>query len=329
MFKALVLKKQDDANASVSVEDLNISDLPEGDVLIKVSFSTLNYKDALAITSSSPIIKNYPMVPGIDFAGEVEESNNDSFKTGDKVILNGFGVGEKHWGGMAQKARVKGSWLVKLPEQISLKQAMAIGTAGYTAMLCVIALEKNGMHPEKGEVLVTGATGGVGSIAITLLNKLGYQVCASSGRSEYHDYIKSLGAQRIINRSELSEKGRPLGKEIWAGAIDSVGSHTLANICASTKYGGIIAACGLAQGFDFPATVMPFILRGVTLVGVDSVYHSIEGRTEAWKRLTDDLNFEHLEKMIKTITFRDVEQTARNMLENKTHGRIVLDVNSY
>ena len=329
MFKALVLKKQDDANASVSVEDLNISDLPEGDVLIKVSFSTLNYKDALAITSSSPIIKNYPMVPGIDFAGEVEESNNDSFKTGDKVILNGFGVGEKHWGGMAQKARVKGSWLVKLPEQISLKQAMAIGTAGYTAMLCVIALEKNGMHPEKGEVLVTGATGGVGSIAITLLNKLGYQVCASSGRSEYHDYIKSLGAQRIINRSELSEKGRPLGKEIWAGAIDSLGSHTLANICASTKYGGIIAACGLAQGFDFPATVMPFILRGVTLVGVDSVYHSIEGRTEAWKRLTDDLNFEHLEKMIKTITFRDIEQTARNMLENKTHGRIVLDVNSY
>ena len=329
MFKALVLKKQDDAKASVSVEDLNISDLPEGDVLVKVSFSTLNYKDALAITSSSPIIKNYPMVPGIDFAGEVEESNNDSFKTGDKVILNGFGVGEKHWGGMAQKARVKGSWLVKLPEQISLKQAMAIGTAGYTAMLCVIALEKNGMHPEKGEVLVTGATGGVGSVAITLLNNLGYQVCASSGRSEYHDYIKSLGAKRIINRSELSEKGRPLGKEIWAGAIDSLGSHTLANICASTKYGGIIAACGLAQGFDFPATVMPFILRGVTLVGVDSVYHSIEGRTEAWKRLTDDLNFEHLEKMIKTITFRDIEQTARNMLENKTYGRIVLDVNSY
>ena len=327
MFKALVLKKQDNADASVSVEDLNISDLPEGDVLVKVSFSTINYKDALAITSSSPIIKNYPMVPGIDFAGEVEESNNDSFKTGDKVILNGFGVGEKYWGGLAQKARVKGDWLVKLPEKLTEKQAMAIGTAGYTAMLCVLALEKQGVTPDKGEILVTGASGGVGSVAISLLSKLGYEVCASSGREEFKDYINSLGAKKIINRSELSEKSRPLGKEIWAGAIDSVGSHTLANICASTKYGGVVAACGLAQGFDFPSTVMPFILRGVSLLGVDSVYHPIEGRIEAWMRLEKDLNLEHLTKMTQIISLEDVDQVAKNMLENKTFGRIVVDVN--
>ena len=327
MFKALVLKKQDDADASVSVEDLNISDLPEGDVLVKVSYSTINYKDALAITSSSPIIKNYPMVPGIDFAGEVEESNNDSFKTGDKVILNGFGVGEKYWGGLAQKARVKGEWLVKLPEKLTQKQAMAIGTAGYTAMLCVLALEKQGVTPDKGEILVTGASGGVGSVAISLLSKLGYDVCASSGREEFKDYINSLGAKKIINRSELSEKSRPLGKEIWAGAIDSVGSHTLANICASTKYGGVVAACGLAQGFDFPSTVMPFILRAVSLLGIDSVYHSIEGRKEAWMRLEKDLNLEHLTKMTQVISLDDVGQVAKNMLENKTFGRIVVDLN--
>ena len=327
MFKALVLKKQDDTDASVSVEDLNISDLPEGDVLVKVSYSTINYKDALAITSSSPIIKNYPMVPGIDFAGEVEESNNDSFKTGDKVILNGFGVGEKYWGGLAQKARVKGEWLVKLPEKLTEKQAMAIGTAGYTAMLCVLALEKQGVTPDKGEILVTGASGGVGSVAISLLSKLGYEVCASSGREEFKDYINSLGAKKIINRSQLSEKGRPLGKEIWAGAIDSVGSHTLANICASTKYGGVVAACGLAQGFDFPSTVMPFILRAVSLLGVDSVYHSIEGRKEAWMRLEKDLNLEHLTKMTQVISLDEVALVAKNMLENKTFGRIVVDVN--
>ena len=328
MFKALLLKKEDDKKTVVSIQDLDEAIFPDGDVVIDIKYSTLNYKDALAITSASPIIKSFPMIPGIDFSGEVAETYNENFKIGDKVILNGFGVGEKYWGGMAQKAKVKGSWLVKVPEQISLRQAMGIGTAGYTAMLCVLALEKNGISPEKGEVLVTGATGGVGSIAISLLNKLGYQVCASSGRSEHYDYLYSLGAKRIINRSELSEKGRPLGKEIWSGAIDSLGSHTLANICASTKYGGIVAACGLAQGFDFPSTVMPFILRGVTLVGVDSVYHSIEGRIEAWNRLASDLNFDHLEKMIKMITLSDVEQVARDMLENKTHGRIVLDVNS-
>ena len=260
MFNSLVLNKTDDQKATGKVEEITVSDLPEGDVLINIDYSTINYKDALAITSSSPIIKNYPMVPGIDFSGTVEETSNNNFKIGDKVILNGFGVGEKYWGGLSQKARVNGDWLVKLPEKFTTKQAMAIGTAGYTAMLCVLALEKNGVTPEKGEILVTGATGGVGSVAISLLAKLGYNVTASSGRAIHSEYLKSLGAKTVIDRKELSEKGRPLGKEIWAGAIDSVGSYTLANICASIKYGGTVAACGLAQGYDLPATVMPFIL---------------------------------------------------------------------
>ena len=327
MFKALLLKQEENKKATATVEDIDVSNLPEGDVLVKINYSTINYKDSLAITSSSPIVKSFPMVPGIDFSGEVEETSNENFKIGDKVILNGFGVGEKYWGGLAQKARVKGEWLVKLPEKLTQKQAMAIGTAGYTAMLCVLALEKQGVTPDKGEILVTGATGGVGSVAISLLSKLGYTVCASSGREEYQDYINSLGAKKIINRSELSEKGRPLGKEIWAGAIDSVGSHTLANICATTKYGGVVAACGLAQGFDFPSTVMPFILRGVSLLGVDSVYHSIEGRKEAWMRLEKDLNLQHLTKMTQVISLYEVDQVAKNMLENKTFGRIVVDVN--
>lgn len=328
MFNALVLNKIENQKATGKVEELEISNLPEGDVLINVDYSTINYKDALAISSSSPIVKNYPMVPGIDFAGIVAESSHKNFKSGDKVILNGYGVGEKHWGGMSQKARVNGNWLVKLPEKFSTKQAMAIGTAGYTSMLCVLALEKTGLTPDKGEILVTGASGGVGSVAISLLAKLGYQVCASSGRTEYSEYLKSLGAHNIINRSELSEKGRPLGKEIWAGAIDSVGSYTLANICASTKYGGTVAACGLAQGFDFPSTVMPFILRGVTLVGVDSVYCPLDDRIVAWKRLATDLNLDHLESMTSTVALSEVYDTAHNMLSGKTHGRIIVDVNS-
>ncbi|MAJ24630.1 MAG: hypothetical protein CMP36_03880 [Rickettsiales bacterium] len=328
MFKALVLNKQDDKNATGKVEEIQNSDLPQGDVLVKVNFTTLNYKDALAITSSSPIVKSFPIVPGIDFSGEVEESSNENFKVGDPVVLNGFGVGEKYWGGMSQKARVNGDWLVRLPEKFTQKQAMAIGTAGYTAMLCVIALEKNGVTPDKGEILVTGASGGVGSTAISILNKLGYQVCASSGRAEHEEYLKSLGAKRIINRTELSEKGRPLGKEIWAGAIDSVGSFTLANICASIKYGGTVAACGLAQGFDFPATVMPFILRGVTLAGVDSVYCPMESRVKAWQRLESDLNLNDLEKMTKTISLSNVINAAEGMLNNNSYGRIVIDVNN-
>jgi acrylyl-CoA reductase (NADPH) len=328
MFNALVLNKIEDEKASGKVEAIETSNLPDGDVLINIDYSTINYKDALAITSSSPIIKNYPMVPGIDFAGTVEETSNNNFKTGDKVILNGYGVGEKHWGGMSQKARVNGNWLVKLPENFTTKQAMAIGTAGYTAMLCVLALEKNGVTPDKGEILVTGATGGVGSVAISLLSKLGYQISASSGRAEYTEYLKSLGASNIIDRSKLSEKGRPLGKENWAGAIDSVGSYTLANICASMKYGGTVAACGLAQGFDLPATVMPFILRSVTLAGVDSVYCPIEERIVAWERLAKDLNLANLDSMISTISLSEVVSSAHNMLSGKTYGRIIVDVNA-
>ena len=328
MFNALVLNKLDDQKATGEIKELDISDLPEGDVIIQIDYSTINYKDSLAITSSSPIIKNFPMVPGIDFAGTVEESSNNNFRTGDKVILNGFGVGEKHWGGLSQKARVNGDWLVHMPKEFTSKQAMAIGTAGYTAMLCVLALENNGVTPDNGEILVTGATGGVGSVAISILSKLGFNVCASSGRIEYSEYLKSLGAENIIDRNELAEKGRPLNKERWAGAIDSVGSHTLANICASIKYGGTVAACGLAQGFDLPTTVMPFILRGVTLAGVDSVYCPLKDRNIVWERLASDLNTEHLENMITTIPLSEVIDTTHNMLSGKTYGRIIVDVNN-
>ena len=328
MFNALVLNKEEDQKATNEIKELDISMLPEGDVLVNIEYSTINYKDSLAITSASPIIKNFPMVPGIDFAGTVEESSNSNFKLGDKVILNGFGVGEKHWGGLSQKARVNGDWLVHMPKEFTSKQAMAIGTAGYTSMLCVLALENNGISPNSGEILVTGASGGVGSVAISLLSKLGYTVCASSGRNEHAEYLKSLGADNIIDRNELSEKGRPLNKERWAGAIDSVGSHTLANICASMKYGGTVAACGLAQGFDFPSTVMPFILRGVTLAGVDSVYCPLKDRIKAWERLATDLNMDHLNSMINIISLSEVEETTQKMLSGKTHGRIIVDVNS-
>ncbi len=328
MFKALVLNKLDNQNVVAKVEELDHSDLPEGDVLIKIDYSTLNYKDSLALTTSSPVVKNYPMVPGIDFSGIVENSSNDNFKIGDKVVLNGFGLGEKYWGGMSQKARVSGDWLIKLPKELTQKQAMAIGTAGYTAMLCVLALEKNGIHPQGGEVLVTGATGGVGSIAINILNKLGYEVCASSGRAQYNDYLISIGARRVIDRNELSEKGRVLSKETWSGAIDTVGSFTLANVCASTKYGGTIAACGLAQGFDLPATVMPFILRGIKLIGVDSVYCPMIHRIEAWKRLVTDLNLESLKEMTTTVSLNDAMDAAEKMLKGKSHGRIIIDVNN-
>ena len=328
MFNALVLNKEEDQKATNEIKELDISMLPEGDVLVNIDYSTINYKDSLAITSTSPIIKNFPMVPGIDFAGTVEESSNSNFKLGDKVILNGFGVGEKHWGGLSQKARVNGDWLVHMPKEFTSKQAMAIGTAGYTSMLCVLALENNGISPNSGEILVTGASGGVGSVAISLLSKLGYTVCASSGRNEHAEYLKSLGADNIIDRNELSEKGRPLNKERWAGAIDSVGSHTLANICASMKYGGTVAACGLAQGFDFPSTVMPFILRGVTLAGVDSVYCPLKDRIKAWERLATDLNMDHLNSMINIISLSEVEETTQKMLSGKTHGRIIVDVNS-
>lgn len=327
-MKAILITKDDD-NYAANVSDVDEAQLPEGDVTVKVDYSTLNYKDSLAITGSSPVVRSFPMVPGIDFAGTVEDSSHPDYKAGDQVILNGWGVGEGHWGGLAQKARLNGDWLVPLPDAFTPKQAMAIGTAGYTAMLCVLALEKNGVTPNDGEILVTGAAGGVGSVATSILAKLGFTVVASTGRpDDQGDYLKSLGAADIIDRKELSEKGRPLARERWAGVVDAVGSHTLANACASTKYGGTVAACGLAQGFDLPATVMPFILRGVTLAGVDSVNCPKPRRLEAWSRLATDLNIDHIEMMMSEIALSDAIAAATDQLAGKVRGRVVVDVNA-
>lgn len=323
-----ILINKDDSGYSAQMSQIEEQRLPEGDVLIQVDYSTLNYKDSLAITGASPVVRNFPMVPGIDFAGTVEHSDHADFKAGDQVVLNGFGVGEGHWGGLAQKARVKGDWLVPLPTAFTPKQAMTIGTAGYTAMLCVMALEQQGVNPDQGEILVTGAAGGVGSVAISLLAKLGYNVVASSGRPEEKDYLLSLGATQVMDRNELSEKGRPLAKERWAGAIDVAGSHTLANICASMKYGGTVAACGLAQGYDLPATVMPFILRGVTLAGIDSVYRPKADRIAAWNRLAEDLDLTHLDAIMTEITLGQALETAQEQMQGLTRGRFVVNVNA-
>ena len=323
-----ILINKDDSGYSAQMSQIEEQQLPEGDVLIQVDYSTLNYKDSLAITGASPVVRNFPMVPGIDFAGTVEHSDHADFKAGDQVVLNGFGVGEGHWGGLAQKARVKGDWLVPLPSAFTPKQAMTIGTAGYTAMLCVMALEQQGVNPDQGEILVTGAAGGVGSVAISLLAKLGYNVVASSGRPEEKDYLLSLGATQVMDRNELSEKGRPLAKERWAGAIDVAGSHTLANICASMKYGGTVAACGLAQGYDLPATVMPFILRGITLAGIDSVYRPKADRIAAWNRLAEDLDLTHLDAIMTEITLSQALETAQEQMQGLTRGRFVVNVNA-
>jgi len=323
-----ILINKDDSGYSAQMSQIEEQQLPEGDVLIQVDYSTLNYKDSLAITGASPVVRNFPMVPGIDFAGTVEHSDHADFKAGDQVLLNGFGVGEGHWGGLAQKARVKGDWLVTLPTAFTPKQAMTIGTAGYTAMLCVMALEQQGVNPDQGEILVTGAAGGVGSVAVSLLAKLGYHVVASSGRPEEKDYLLSLGATQVMDRNELSEKGRPLAKERWAGAIDVAGSHTLANICASMKYGGTVAACGLAQGYDLPATVMPFILRGVTLAGIDSVYRPKADRIAAWNRLAEDLDLTHLDAIMTEITLGQALETAQEQMQGLTRGRFVVNVNA-
>jgi acrylyl-CoA reductase (NADPH) len=323
-----ILINKDDSGYSAQMSQIEEQQLPEGDVLIQVDYSTLNYKDSLAITGASPVVRNFPMVPGIDFAGTVEHSDHADFKAGDQVVLNGFGVGEGHWGGLAQKARVKGDWLVPLPTAFTPKQAMTIGTAGYTAMLCVMALEQQGVNPDQGEILVTGAAGGVGSVAVSLLAKLGYTVVASSGRPEEKDYLLSLGATQVMDRNELSEKGRPLAKERWAGAIDVAGSHTLANICASMKYGGTVAACGLAQGYDLPATVMPFILRGVTLAGIDSVYRPKADRIAAWNRLAEDLDLTHLDAIMTEITLGQALETAQEQMQGLTRGRFVVNVNA-
>ena len=326
MFKAVLIEK-DEAGYRAGVTEVDDAALPDGDVTVRVAYSTLNYKDGLAITGKGPVVRKFPMVPGIDLAGTVEASTHAGIAVGDKVVLNGWGVGEGHWGGLAQRARLKGDWLVPLPAAFTPRQAMAIGTAGYTAMLCVMALERHGVTPANGEVLVTGANGGVGSVAVALLAKLGYTVVASTGRPQEADYLKALGAAEIIDRAQLSAPGKPLAKERWAGAVDTVGSHTLANVCASTKYRGAVAACGLAQGMDFPSSVAPFILRGVTLAGVDSVMAPRAERLEAWRRLAQDLDVTKLELMTHEIGLGEAVATAAALLEGTVRGRVVVDVN--
>ncbi|WP_205967685.1 MDR family oxidoreductase [Paraglaciecola sp. 20A4] len=324
-FKGILINK-DEQGYRAELQDINENVLPEGDVTIKVLYSTLNYKDGLAITGKSPVVRHFPLVPGIDLVGVVEHSDSADFNVGDLVINNGFGVGEKHSGGLAQKARMKSEWLIPLPTAFTPKQAMIIGTAGYTAMLCVMALQKNGVTPNKGEILVTGANGGVGSFAITILSKLGYTVVASTGRLDESPYLKALGASEVIHRDTLSSPGKPLAKERWAGVIDSVGSHTLANACASTKYGGTVAACGLAQGMDFPASVAPFILRGITLAGIDSVMRPIEDRKEAWQRLSDILEPSVFDDIAQEINLEQVVEAATKLLDGEIRGRVVVNV---
>ncbi len=326
MFKAILIDKQDGAQ-SVRVTELDEGQLPDAPVTVRVEYSTINYKDGLAITGKSPVVRKFPMVPGIDFAGIVESSTDDAWRTGDRVLLNGWGVGEGHWGGLAQKARVNPAWLQRLPERFTAQQAMAIGTAGYTAALCVEALVKQGLTADRGDVLVTGASGGVGSVAIALLARAGFNVVASTGKGSETDYLKSLGASQVIDRNELSQPGKPLQKEKWAAVVDSVGSHTLANACAQTRYRGLVAACGLAQGMDFPASVAPFILRGVALLGIDSVMAPRELREPAWNRLARDIDPSALERISKVIGLGEVVGAAQEIVSGKVRGRIVVDVN--
>jgi len=326
MFNGILVEK-DEAGYRTSLTDLDERRLPDGDVTVRVSHSTINYKDALAVTGKGPVVRKFPMVPGIDLAGTVEHSTHPDYKAGDAVILNGWGVGERHWGGLAQKARLNGNWLVPLPEQFKPKQAMAIGTAGYTAMLCVLALERHGVTPADGEILVTGAAGGVGSVATAVLSRLGFTVVAVSGRPAEAGYLKSLGAVDILDRATFATPGKPLGKERWAGAVDVVGSHTLANVCATTQYRGVVSACGLAGGMDFPATVAPFILRGVTLAGIDSVMCPRPERLEAWRRLGSDLDISKLDTISKEIGLTEVLPLASQLLNGEVRGRVVVDVN--
>ena len=325
MFKSLQLAKSE-AGFSATIVDTDESQLPSGDVLAQVEYSSLNYKDGLAITNKAPVVRCWPMVAGIDGAGTVLESTHAGWKAGDKFVHNGWGLGETRWGLMAEHSRLQGDWLVKLPAAFTTRQAMAIGTAGYTAMLCVLALEKNGASPEGGEVLVTGATGGVGSVAIALLGKLGYTVVAATGKASEEAYLKQLGAASIIDRAELSAPGKPLQKERWAAVIDAVGSHTLANACAQTRYGGVVAACGLAQGADFPATVMPFILRSVTLAGIDSVMAPLTKRQQAWDRLALDLDLAMLESMIEEVPLEQASAKAAELMAGKVRGRVVIRI---
>lgn len=327
MFNAILISKADDQTPHAALTQLNTADLPEGEVSVRVEWSTLNYKDALAITGKGPIVRRFPMVPGVDLAGVVEHSTSDQWQPGDRVLLNGWGVGEGHWGGLAQRASVKAGWLTRLPDTLSSRQAMAIGTAGYTAMLCLMALERHGLTPAQGEVLVTGASGGVGSFAVMLLAQRGYRVVASTGRMEEKDYLTALGAAEVIHRDTLSAPGKPLAKARWAGVVDSVGSHTLANACAQTMEDGLVAACGLAQGMDFPATVAPFILRGVTLLGINSVTRPQGERDQAWARLAEELDTGLLERITREIGLSEAIDAADDLLAGKVRGRLVVDVN--
>jgi acrylyl-CoA reductase (NADPH) len=327
-FKAVLIEQADGARR-VSCTDLTDAALPAGDVTVRVAYSTLNFKDGLAITGRSPVVRRHPMVPGIDFAGEVERSDHPKFEPGQRVVLNGWGVGETHWGGLAQRARVQGDWLVALPSGLSTRHAMALGTAGYTAMLCVMALQRHGVRPSDGEIAVSGAAGGVGSVATMLLSRLGYRVVAITGRPAEAAYLQRLGAAEVIDRTPFTSPGKPLARERWAGAVDSAGSHVLANLCASMRYGGVVAACGLAAGMDFPATVAPFILRGVTLAGIDSVMCPLPLRLEAWTRLAAEIDTQLLDLLVQEqIGLSRAIEVAPRLLAGQVRGRVVVDVNA-
>jgi acrylyl-CoA reductase (NADPH) len=329
MFNAILLNKKEDGSTDARLTQLDDAQLPaDGDVTVRVDYSTINFKDGLAITGKSPVVRKWPMVPGIDGAGEVIASSHSDWKAGDAFILNGWGVGEVHMGCLAQHAKLKGDWLIRLPKGMTTKTAMAIGTAGYTAMLCAMALQEQGVAKDSGDILVTGASGGVGSVAIAILSAWGYRVVASTGKLAEVDYLKSLGAAEIIDRAELSAPGKPLQKERWAGVIDSVGSHTLANALAQTRYGGAVAACGLAQGMDLPTSVAPFILRGVKLIGVDSVMAPKARRLDAWQKLVCDLDAARLDRITQEITLSDALVRASDILEGKVRGRLVVNVNA-
>ena len=325
MFEGILINK-DETGYHVALTRLDEAQLPEGDVTVAVEWSTLNYKDGLALTGNGPVVRRFPMVPGVDCAGTVLASSHPDWQVGDPVILNGWGVGETHWGALAQRARLRGEWLIRRPDAFTARQAMAIGTAGYTAMLCLQALERHGVQPGDGEILVTGANGGVGSVAVVLLASLGYNVVASTGRLAESDHLKALGATTVIDRAELSQPGKPIGKERWAGVIDTVGSHTLANACATTRYGGAVAACGLAGGMDFPATVAPFILRGVTLYGIDSVMAPRAVREAAWARLARDLDVAKLEALTTEIGLDEVIETGKRLIDGQVRGRVVVNL---
>ena len=325
-FRAILVSRDEEKKQSVDFVDMREEELMEGDVTVAVEATTVNYKDGLAITGMAPVVRRWPMVPGIDLAGTVIASEHADWKSGDKVILNGWGVGETHYGAYAGRARLKGDWLVGLPASMSAHDAMAVGTAGYTAMLCVMALERHGIEPGRGPVVVTGAAGGVGSVAISLLSRLGYHVIASTGRTSEAGYLKELGAAEVIDRAELANPAKPLAKERWAGGVDAVGSHTLANVLSMTSYGGAVAACGLAGGMDLPTSVAPFILRGISLLGIDSVMAPRALREEAWSRLASELDHAKLAALSTTIAFDDIPAAARDIVEGRIRGRVVVEM---